>query len=165
MKWYTKLVLWLVILAFVGVIGGMIYVVSAKYTMNDYDVQVAAVFNAAMLVNATETYTDPEHAVIAEYEGKSTVIAPENYRIVANYLSVNAAPPLFASVDRERALSIRVCGETDFYVVPDRNGDGATLCMEGKTQTFVMHVRGSELWEKLKGVCLEGTAKHPNLSL
>ena len=86
MKWYVKALIIAAVTTLVIYIGGMIYVVRAKYSMNDYVVHLGAAFNAATIVNATETYTDEERAVIAEYEGRRAVIIPENYKPLQSYL-------------------------------------------------------------------------------
>ena len=76
-----RIFLWtMIILAFSALflfIGGMVYVVKAKYALNDYTMQVGFGFNAAMMVNAEETHMDADKAVIAQYEGKRVVIVDD----------------------------------------------------------------------------------------
>ena len=146
-------------------IGGMVYVVKAKYALNDYTMQVGFGFNAAMMVNAEETYTDADKAVIAEYEGKRVVIAPENYKAVQSCLLRQAAMPLFGRVRHEGALRITLCGETEVYVQPDQDGEGFTAEWISDSERFVMHAAGGNHWQRLVTLCLEGTAKSPNIEL
>ena len=109
MKWYTKLLVLLAIGTLIFVIGGMTYVVKAKYSMNDYAVQLGAAFNAANIVNATETHTDAQQAVIASHNGQQSVIVPENYKALSSYLRRDHAMPLIGRVQKETALHISIC--------------------------------------------------------
>ena len=165
MKWYTKLFVLLSIATLLFVIGGMVYVVRAKYSMNEYAVQVGAAFNAAIIVNATETHTQPEQAVIASYDGQRSVIVPENYKALQSYLRRDHAMPLLGRVDREKALHISICVQSHLYIVGDADGQGALIRFESAGEKFLMHVRGGDLWDKIVKVCLDGTNKHPNLPL
>lgn len=146
-------------------IGGMVYVVRAKYALNDYTMQVGFGFNAAMMVNAEETYTDAEKAVIAQYEGKRAVIVPENYKAIQSCLLRQAAMPIFGRVKHEGALRITLCGETEVYVQPDQDGEGFTAEWISGDEYFVMHAAGGNHWQRLLTLCLEGTAKTPNIPL
>jgi len=164
MKWYTKLFLWLIIAIFVAIMLGMVYVVWAKYRIDDYKVQLTTSLNAAMIVNAEETFTDPESAVICEYDGARVVLAPENYRALTNYLTADSAPPLFARVDKQNSLHISLCGHEHIYVEGDEDGDGVTIRFESREHTYIMHVGGySDLWNKLLTLCSTGTNRNPNI--
>ena len=164
-----RIFLWtMIVTAFVTLflfIGGMVYVIKAKYALNDYTMQVGFGFNAAMMVNAQETLLDEDSAVIAEYEGKRVVIAPENYKAVQSCLLRQAAMPLLGRVKHEGALRITLCGETEVYVQPDKDGEGFTAEWNGKNRRFVMHAAGGNHWQRLLTLCLEGTAKSPNIAL
>lgn len=164
-----RLLLWTMIAAAFSAlflfIGGMMYVVKAKYALNDYTLQVGLGFNAAMMVNAQETLLDEDSAVIARYDGQSVVIAPENYKAVQFCLLRQAAMPIFGRVRREGALSITLCGEAQAYIQPDADGEGFTVDWTAKGERFVMHASGGNHWQRLLTLCLEGTAKTPNIEL
>ena len=165
MKWYTKLLVALGVGTLIFVIVGFAYIVRAKYSMNEYAVQVGAAFNAATIVNATETHTDEQQAVIAIYNGKSSVIVPENYKALQSYLRRDCAMPLVSFVNREQALHISFCAENHLYVQGDRDGQGASLLFECGKKTFRMHVSGGDLWQKILDLSLDGWAQSPNLPL
>ena len=145
-----RIFLWtMIILAFSALflfIGGMVYVVKAKYALNDYTMQVGFGFNAAMMVNAEETHMDADKAVIAQYEGKRVVIVPENYKAVQSCLLRQAAMPLFGRVRHQ-------------------DGEGFTAEWIAKDERCVMHAAGGNHWQRLLTLCLEGTAKSPNIAL
>lgn len=165
MKWYTKLLVLLAIGTLIFVIGGMTYVVKAKYSMNDYAVQLGAAFNAATIVNATETHTDAQQAVIASHNGQQSVIVPENYKALSSYLRRDHAMPLIGRVQKETALHISICAQSHLYMQGDKDGQGALILFESAGERFVMHVRGGDLWDKIVQLCMEGSTKHPNLPL
>jgi len=144
---------------------GMVYVVKAKYALNDYTMQVGLGFNAAMMVNAEETHTDEDKAVIAEYEGKRVVIAPENYRAVQSCLLRQAAMPPFGRVRREGALHISVCGMSEMYVQPDDDGEGFTVEWRSGDERYVMHASGGSHWQRMLKLCLEGSTQMKNIEL
>ena len=164
MKWYAKLIVILALLALAAVIFGMVYVVTAKNNMNEYNIQSGAVFNAAMLINGETTYTDAEHAVIASYEGEKAVVIPENYKSLLFYLRQNAGWPLYIPVHREHALTIDVCGQSVFTVDFDANGEDAAVELITENKTFVMHIRGIALKERLLKCAMEGTFAGENLT-
>lgn len=165
MKWYWKLMVLIAAGTLLFVIVGMIYVVHAKYKMNDYVVQLGAAFNAATIVNAEETYTDEANAVIAQYQDQRAVIVPENYKALQSYLRRDYAMPPFSRVSKEKALHISFCGHSHLYIEPDRDAQGATLHFESGDETFRMHVTGSDLWERILELCISGRNKYPNLPL
>lgn len=165
MKWYTKLLVFLGIATLIYVIGGMIYIVSAKYRMNDYTVQLGAAFNAATYVNATETFTDEDRAVIAEYDGRRSVIVPENYKALQSYLRRDHAMPFLAFVNKDKALHVSICGQSHLYIVGDKDGQGAMIRFESAGEKFTMHVTGGDLWQKILDVSLEGSYKAENIPL
>lgn len=165
MKWIWKLTIWIALLTLVFVIGGMVYVVKAKFTMNEYVLQLGAAFNAATIVNAEETYTDEERAVIASYQEKRAVIVPENYKALQSYLRRDYAMPFYARINKEEALHISICGQSHVYIVSDKDGQGATLLMESAGESYKMHVTGGDLWDKIVEISMNGRSKYPNLPL
>lgn len=151
--------------ALFALMGGMVYVVRAKYALNDYTMQVGLGFNAAMMVNAQQTLTDEGSAVIAEYEGRRVVIAPENYRAVQSCLLRQAAMPPFGRVRREGALRISVCGTSEMFVQPDDDGEGFTVDWRSGDERYTMHASGGGHWQRLLTLCLEGSAQAKNIEL
>lgn len=164
MKWYLKLIIMLAVSTLVFYIGSMVYLVKAKYAMNEYVVQLGLAFNAATMVNAEETYTDDARAVIAEYAGERSVIVPENYKLLSSYLKWSHAMPPLAFVDKEEALRITICADSRLYIEGDDDGQGATVRFETGEDRFTMHVASVDLWEKILTLCLEG-GKTPNIPL
>ena len=165
MKWYTRLLVFIGIATLVMVIAGMVYVVRSKYQMNEYALQTGAAFNAATLVNATETHTEEDQAIVAEYQGQRAIIVPENYKIVLSYLRRSYAMPFYARVNKDAALHLTFCGSSDCWVEGDRDGQGATVLFTSAGKSFTMHVSGSDLWQKLLDTCLDGTYNADNLPL
>lgn len=163
MKWYIKLLILIAVSTLVFYIGSMIYLVKAKYAMNDYTVHLTNAFNAATMVNASETFTAPESAVIAEYKDEKSIIVPENYKSLLTYLRMEHAMPLMGFVNKDDALHISICDKHHLYVQGDRNGQGATIRFETDTDRYTMHVTGSDLWNKILTISLEGSYKAENL--
>lgn len=165
MKWYTKLFVLLGIATLLFVIVGMCYLVNAKYQMNEYTVQLGLSFNAATYVNATETFTDAENAVIAEYEGRRSVIVPENYKGLQSYLRRDHAMPFLAFVNKDEALHISICDTSHLYIIGDKDGQGAMIRFETNGKNYTMHVTGGDLWQKILDVSLKGSYKAENILL
>lgn len=165
MKWYTKLFVLIAVATLLFVIVGMIYLVNAKYQMNDYTVQLGLSFNAATYVNATETFTDEENAVIAEYEGRRSVIVPENYKGLQSYLRRDHAMPFLAFVNKDNALHISICNQSHLYIVGDKDGQGAMIRFETNGEKYTMHVTGGDLWQKILDISLDGSYKAENILL
>ena len=163
MKWYIKALIVAALTTLIVYICGMVYVVKAKYAMNDYVLHLGAALNAATIVNATETYTDPERAVIAEYQGESAVIVPENYKALQSYLRRDHAMPPIAFIDREKALHISICETSHLYIQSDKDGQGALVRLESADEKYTMHVTGGDLFDKILTVSLRGTNNHPNI--
>ena len=165
MKWYTKALVFIAIATLLFVIFGMIYLVNAKYQMNEYAVQLGTAFNAATYVNATETHMEQENAVIATYQEQSSIIVPENYKALQSYLRRDHAMPPMGRVDREKALHIAICGKSHLYITGDADGQGALIQFETVGRKFLMHVSGGDLWEKILQIALEGRTSAPNLTM
>lgn len=146
-------------------ISGMIYVVYAKYQLNDYNTELSMAFNAAMLVNAQTTYTDAEHAVIASYGDARVLVAPENYRFVQNYFKRQAVAIPISLRAFEDALVLTFCGESALFAVPDADLQGATVRFQSSNKHYTMHVSSPDLWEKMLDACLTGTNQVPNIAL
>ena len=141
----------------------MIYLVKAKYAMNDYTVHLTNAFNAATMVNASETFTDPESAVIASYGEKMSIVSPENYKSLLTYLRMEHAMPLLSFMDKDNALHISICDESHLYIEGDRGGQGASIRFETGNEHYTMHVSGSDIWDKILSLSLEGSYKAPNI--
>lgn len=165
MKWYTKLLILLSIGTLVFFIGGLIYVITAKYQMNEYALQVAASFNAATMVNASETHTDAPNAVVARYDECEAVIVPENYKALVSYLRRDHAMPFFSIMNKDTALHISICDRSHLYIAGDPDGQGATIHFDSMGKTYRMHVRGGDLWDKILTISTKGSSKYPNISL
>lgn len=165
MKWYIKAFIIVAVATLIAYIGGMIYLVKAKYEMNEYVLQLGAAFNAATIVNAEETYTDLENAVIAAYGDEKSVIMPENYKMLQSYLRMDYAAPPLALVDKDEALHISICSESHLYIEGDKDGQGATIRLESAGESYTMHVAGGDLWQKILSVCLDGSYKAENLPI
>ena len=146
-------------------IGGMAYVVKAKYAINDYSRQMTFAFNAAMMVNAEETFTDEARAVIAEYDGKRVVIAPENYKAVQTCLQRQAAMPPLGRVKENGALKITFCGDSVLLARPDADGDGFLVEWKTGDERFLMQTSGGNHWERLVSLCMKGSTNTPNIEL
>ena len=166
MKWKGKLAILLAVILLVGGIVGMVYMLRARTQSNEYQFQIDAILAACTVANGGETLTDPDRAVIAEYDGKKAVIAPGNYQALSSYLRKDAAMPFFARIDRGAALKITFCDEAVLYAVPaDASMDKVLVRLETRGQVFTMHIRGGNLWPSLTACCLEGTYHDRNLPL
>ena len=163
MKWYSKLFISLVLAVFLFGVVALCYAVWAKYQMNDYTLNAALPFNAAMMVNATETYTDDENAVIVEYDGARIVVAPENYRRLSAMLRQQISVPPFARVPEDCAMRIFVCGDTVFSLSPDGDGNGFLSHLETAGISQTVHIEGNDLWNKLVKLCTEGSSTAENI--
>ena len=108
MGWKLKTVVILALGIFVAGCLWLGYMVYARYQGNDYLMQMPAAFNAALLVNGDETYTEPDKAVICAYEGQRYVILPDNYKAIVSLLRKDSAMPLFRRVGDDAPLTI-VC--------------------------------------------------------
>lgn len=160
-----KVIIALALAALVVGICALFIVVKSKYAVNDFNVDLNMAFNAAMMLNGETTNTDEDKAVICEYDGRRTVLEPDNYKAVSYYLCLKSRMALFNRVDMENALALRFCGSTVLYASPDKDEDGVYLHWVTPKKTYNMHALGSELWEKLTQTCMEGTNRTPNVPL
>lgn len=165
MKWWTKAILILAIAVLVGSVCAMVWVLRAKASINEYILRSTAAFNAAMLTNAEETYTEPDKAVIARYEGQRAVVAPENYKAVLYYLKGNAAPPLFRHADPDHALILTVCDETVFTVSFAPDGESGVLEMRSGGKSITMRISNFGLKDRLLACALTGTSAADSIQL
>ena len=161
----VKIIIALALAVLLACIGGMIFVVKSKYAINDFAIEVNAAMNAAMIVNAEETHTDAENAVICEYEGDRVILAPENYRAFSTYLGMQSAMLLFDHADRDSGLHICVCGNADVYVSSDMDGDGLNIRWETGKRTYNMHAKGSNIWNRLVQTCTVGSSAAENIAV
>ena len=143
-----------------------VYVIRAKYEANEYIIQLGASFNAASLLNGAETYTDPEKAVIAEYDGVRTVIVPENYKALNTLLRKDCVMPLLPDSFKNAPLTITVCGQAVITIQPEKNSvDSAQIRFDTGTHTYCMRVSGGNVWTMLVQYATEGSNSYKNISL
>ena len=74
-----KILVILTVLLLVAGIALLVFSIHTRLTTSEYQFQVDAVLAAASVANQGEPLTDPDKAVISEYNGKQTVIVPGNY--------------------------------------------------------------------------------------
>ena len=165
MKVFKALLNLTLVLLLVG-IAFLIFSIHSRLTTSEYQFQVDAVLSAALVQNQGEPLTEPDKAVIAEYEGRQVAVAPGNYTSLSFYLRKDAAMPLFLNVDREKALKITVCNEAVFYAVPGNDsGDLVLVRLETGGKVFQMRTDGGNQWPSLLAVCTEGTYHDKNIPL
>ncbi|MBQ3706024.1 MAG: hypothetical protein II888_06170 [Clostridia bacterium] len=165
MKWSRILIVFTAVLL-IGGIGMMFFAVYSRMTGMEYQFQVEAVLGAATAANGGQLVTDPEKAVIAEYQGRRAVVAPGNYRALSSYLRKDAAMPLTVSIHEERALKLTVCGEAIVLAEPaDEKGDVVLIRLTTGGKTFGMRTDGGNQWASLLKCCMEGTYHDQNQPL
>lgn len=144
----------------------LVYIIRAKYASNNYILRLGASFNAASLVNGAETFTEPEKAVITEYNGSRYVVLPENYKALNMLLRKDCASPLFPGSFADAPLTISICSDTLLRIRPDRGSvDGAVVSFETEGHRYVMHIRGGNIWTQLLTYATEGDRRNPNILL
>ena len=147
-------------------IGGMIYAYHATRQSVEFHFQVDSLITAAKIANNEEPLTDPDRAIIAEYEGKSYLIVPGNYTALSFYLQQKAAMPLFQKPDMDKAVKIQICDLATIYAAPvDEKGEALLVQLETGSQRFVMRVSGYEHWNRFVKVFTEGTYHDDNIPL
>ena len=164
---FTRILIILTVVLLVAAIGFIIFAISSRTAIPNYQFQVDAVLTAASIANEEDPLTtDPGKCVTAEYDGRRTVVVPGNYQTLSYYLKENAACPLFVSVNRDKALKLTVCDVATFYVIPDGDsGDAAILELDTSNKHFGMRVKGGNLWTKLLECCTDGTYHDKNIPL
>ncbi len=167
MGWRMKTVVIFAVVLFVVTTAWLGFVVYARYQSNDYSVQVAAAFNAALLVNGEETFTDPERAVISGYQGQRYVIVPENYKAIVSLLRKDCAMPPFKRAGKDAPLTITVCDSATIHIRPDGDGVDAALIdfTAGDGRRYAMHVRGGNIWKQFVEYATAGHGQNKNLPL
>ena len=166
MKWRIRILLIVTAVLLVAGIVFMSYLLRSRNQANEYQFQIDANLAAASVANSSEPLTDPAKAVIAEYEGRRTVVVPGNYLALSSYLRKDAVMPFLARVDKNRALKITFCEAATLYAVPvDASGDKVIIQLETQGRSFTMHIRGGNLWTNLLACCMDGTYHDQNLPL
>ena len=162
----SRILIILVAVLLAAGIAFFVFSIHSRMTTSEYQFQVDAILAAAEVANNGETVTDPEKAVIAEYDGSRAVVAPGNYLALSSYLRKDAAMPLSVHIDRQKALKLTVCNEAVLYVMPE-GGSGDVILIRLKTQgkTFGMRADGGNLWQSLLTCCMTGTYHDDNLPL
>lgn len=167
MGWRMKTVVIFAVVLFVATTAWLGFVVYARYQSNDYSVQVAAAFNAALLVNGEETFTDPDRAVISGFQGRRYVIVPENYKAIVSLLRKDCAMPPFKRAGKDAPLTITVCDSATISIRPDGDGVDAALIdfTAGDGKRYAMHVRGGNIWKQFVEYATAGHGQNKNLPL
>ena len=166
MKLVRFLVVFTVIVLVLG-IGLLVYTIHTRTKGTEYQFQVDAILTAASVANAEDPQTtDPDKAVIAEYEGRKTVVVPGNYLALSSYLRKDAVSLLFFSIDREKALRLTVCSEAVLYIAPQGDSSDVVLVeLSTMGQTFHMRTDGGNQWKNLLNCCMKGTYHDENIPL
>lgn len=161
-----RILLIVTIFLLVAGIGFLIFSIHARLTTSEYMFQVDAVLSAASIANQNEPLTETDKAVIADYEGRRTVIVPGNYKALSSYLRKDAYLQPLQHIDKKNALKITVCDEAIFYIVP-KNGDPdkVYVLLETNGRSFRMHASGGNQWSSLLAVCTKGTYHDDNIPL
>ena len=167
MGWRSKILVFVALGVFVFGCVWLGYAVNARTKGNEYMIQLAASFNAAMLINAEETFTDPDRAIISACEGQRYIIIPENYSAVLSLLHKDHVMPMIRRVGKDAPLSISICGSTSISIEPDRDSvDGALILFVTDTgKRFTKHVRGGNFWTQILEYTTVGFPTRHNLPL
>ena len=165
MKGFKILLIVVIALLLFGIVF-LIFSIHSRLTTSEYQFQVDAVLSAAMVQNQGEPLTEPDKAVIAEYEGRRFVVVPGNYKSLSFYLRKDAAMPPFLRIDREKAVKITVCNDAIFYAVPaDDTGDLVLIRLETGGKVFQMRTDGGNQWTNILNICTDGTYHDQNIPL
>jgi len=166
LRWFTKILIGLVILFILSGIGLMIYAINARMQGTEYQFQVEAVLSAAAMANADEVHMTGSRTVIAEYQGERVLINPANYKALSSYLRKDAAMPLFSRVDKSKALHLTILDIAEAYVMPqDEQGDRICISFTSSGRSFTMSARGGNLWSSLLSCSMKGTWAGDNYPL
>ena len=166
MKIIRVLIILTVLLLVFG-IAFLIWSVHSRLTGTEYQFQVDAILSAASVANGEDPFTtDPDKAVIAEYNGQKTVVVPGNYTALSYWLRKDAVNTLFFSMDREKALKLTVCGEAVLRIAPqDESGDVVLVELTTMGRTFRMRTDGGNQWQSILTCCTKGTYHDENIPL
>ena len=165
-----KLIRIMVVFAIVLLVAGiafLIFSVHSRLNGTEYQFQVDAVLSAASIANGEDPLTtDPDKAVIAEYQGKRAVVVPGNYTALSSWLRKDAASLPFLSIDKENALKLTVCNEAVFYAVPDKGSEDVVLIeLTTMGRTFRIRTDGGNQWQSLLTCCMKGSYHDDNIPL
>lgn len=163
----TKVLIIIVVLVILTGAGFLIFSVHSRLTNTEYQFQVDAVLSAAAIANGEDPLTtDPAKCVIAEYEGKRSVIVPGNYTALSSWLRKDSAATLFSGPDKSKALKITACNEAVFYISPaDSSGDVVMIELTTMGRTFRVRTKGGNQWTSLLACCTKGTYHDDNIPL
>jgi hypothetical protein len=163
----TKVLIIIVILVILTGAGFLVFSVYSRLINTEYQFQVDAVLSAAAIANEEDPLTtDPSKCVIAEYEGKRTVIVPGNYTALSSWLRKDSAATLFSGPDKSKALKVTVCDEAVFYISPAKDSvDIAMIELTTMGRTFRIHTKGGNQWTSLLACCTKGTYHDDNIPL
>ena len=166
MKMARILIIFTIVFLVLG-IGLLAFSIYSRTNGTEYQFQVDAVLGAAFIANEEDPLTtDPDRAVIAEYDGRKAVIVPNNYMALSSYLRKDSASMLFFSINREKAIKLTVCNEAVFYIAPQENSeDVAYVELSTMGQTFHMRTDGGNQWKNLLNCCTKGTYHDENIPL
>lgn len=168
MKWsWSRFFIILTVLILVVAIALMIFAVHSRKRTEEYKFQVEAIFSLAAAANDNTLLKDPDLSVVTSWEGRKWVVSPENYMALVSYLRRDAGMPLFMPrIDPDRCLTVTVCGEAVFRVIPENDsGESILIELETGSQTFRMHAKGGLLWNGLLDYSTEGPLRQRNLTL
>ena len=166
MKIVRVLIVFTVLLLVFG-IAFLVWSVHSRLTGTEYQFQVDAILSAASVANGEDPLTtDPDKAVIAEYDGQKAVVVPGNYVTLSSYLRKDCANMLFSSLDRDKALKLTVCGEAVIYAAPDGASEDVVLIeLTTMGRTFRIRTDGGNQWQSLLSCCMKGTYHDDNIPL
>ena len=166
MKIVRILIVGTVLLLVFGIVF-LIWSIHSRLKGSEYQFQVDAVLAAASIANEENPLTtDPDKAVIAEYDGCRAVVVPGNYMALSSYLRKDAASMLFLSMDRDKALKLTICNEAVLYIAPqDDSGDVVLIEFSTMGQRFRMRTDGGNQWKNLLACCMQGTYHDENIPL
>ena len=166
MKLARILIIFTVLMLACG-IAFLVFSINTRLRGTEYQFQVDAILTAASIANGEDPLTtDPALSLTAEYEGRKTVVVPENYLALSSYLKKDAASMLFSAVNRENALKLTVCDIATLWLSP-KNGseDIVFVDLVTKDQTFHVRTDGGNQWEAILKCCMKGTYHDDNIPL
>lgn len=141
-----KIAVTVLIIGFVASIVAMIMTVSAKRGGDMYRARMKIAFNATAL-----RYEEGEVAatIIADINGETVEIDPDDYASVAYYLRAAALPMYFPrKTDSDNVIKLTFCGE-DTAIVRRVNADMATVEFTTAGKTMKMRIKTDNLWDSL----------------
>ena len=79
------------------------------------------------------------------------------------YTEAGFAPFEFIAGGKVVGVDIAICEKSHFYILGDKDGQGALVRLESSGETYTMHVTGGDLWDKILAISTDGTSKSPNV--